>query len=210
VENLELKNCILKSVSSINRSEIDAIIDIHRQELSGGFLSSLGNAALDILFSFAAESKHAILLILLDNHTNKKVIGFLLGALDTKKFYMDFIVKKFFIASLILLPKMISFRKIKKVFETLFYPTKKIHTDLPKSELLDIAILSPYQGQGLAKNLFYGLIELLTKENISSFKITTGESLINAQKFYEKIGAIKVDTVQVHKGENTFVYIYKI
>ena len=45
---------------------------------------------------------------------------------------------------------------------------------------------------------------------IEEFKITTGESLTRAQRFYEKLGAKKDGEVEVHKGQKTYVYRYKI
>ena len=133
--------------------DIKQVVNIHRQEIRQGFLSSLGNKALELLFSLAVESNYGVLLIA-KNANNRKVCGFLLGTVDTGKFYKDFLIKKSFQAIIVLIPKMLSLDTIRKLMETLFYPSKSEIQDMPNAELLDIAIVKEHQGTGLARSLF--------------------------------------------------------
>ena len=198
---------IQESVDSSNF--LKNVIRIHRIEISQGFLSSLGDNALALLFSHASESRFGKLLIAKDASSGQ-IVGFLLGTIDTGAFYKDFLCKKFLKAVFVLAPKLMSFEKLRKVFETLFYPTKEELKTLPKPELLDIAVLKEYQGTGVAQLLFQEFAKNLYAIGIDRFKITTGESLVAAQRFYEKLGAEKAGEVEVHKGQKTIVYIYKI
>lgn len=185
------------------------VIRIHRIEISQGFLSSLGDNALALLFSHASESLFGKLLIAKDASSGQ-IVGFLLGTTDTGAFYKDFLCKKSLKAVFVLAPKLLSFEKVRKVFETLFYPTKSELKALPKPELLDIAVLKKYQGTGVAQILFKEFSKKLCDMGIEEFKITTGKSLAGAQRFYEKLGAEKAGEVEVHKGQKTLVYIYRI
>ena len=185
------------------------VIRIHRIEISQGFLSSLGDSALALLFSHASESRFGRLLIAKDASSGQ-IVGFLLGTIDTGAFYKDFLCKKFLKALFVLAPKLLTFEKVRKVFETLFYPTKEELKELPKPELLDIAILKEYRGTGVAQLLFKEFVKNLYAVGIDKFKITTGESLTTAQRFYEKLGAEKAGEVEVHKGQKTLIYIYRI
>ncbi len=185
------------------------VIGIHRIEISRGFLSSLGDNALALLFSHALESRFGRLLIA-KNALSGQIVGFLLGTIDTGAFYKDFLCRKFFKAIFVIAPKLLSFEKVRKVFETLFYPTKEELKALPKPELLDIAVLKEYQGTGVAQLLFQEFTKKLYAIGIDRFKITTGESLVEARRFYEKLGAKKVSEVEVHKGQKTWVYICRI
>lgn len=185
------------------------VVRIHRTEISQGFLSSLGDNALLLLFSHASESQFGRLLIAKDNESGK-IIGFLLGTIDTGAFYKDFLFKKFLKAVFTLAPKLLSFEKVRKIFETLFYPTKEELKTLPKPELLDIAVCKEYQGTGVAQLLFQKFSENLHAIGIDRFKITTGESLATAQRFYQKLGAENAGEIEVHKGQKTIVYIYNI
>jgi ribosomal protein S18 acetylase RimI-like enzyme len=188
---------------------LKSVIKIHRTEISQGFLSSLGDKALALLFLHASENRFGKLLIATDT-TSGHVAGFLLGTIDTDAFYKQFLYNKFFQAIFVIAPKLMSLEKLRKVFETLFYPTKKELKILPKPELLDIAILKQYQGKGVAQLLFNEFTKKLNAAGIDEFKITTGENLVAAQKFYEKLGAEKADEIEVHKGQKTIVYIFKI
>jgi ribosomal protein S18 acetylase RimI-like enzyme len=192
---------------SVNSSDfLENVIRIHRIEISQGFLSSLGDNALALLFSHASESRFGRLLIAKDTASGQ-IVGFLLGTVDTGAFYKDFLCKKFLKAVFVLAPKLLSFEKVRKVFETLFYPTKRELKTLPKPELLDIAVLKEYQGAGVAQLLFKEFSKKLRYIGIEEFKITTGESLVAAQRFYEKLGAEKAGEVEVHKGQKTLIYI---
>lgn len=185
------------------------VIRIHRIEISQGFLNSLGDNALALLFSHASESRFGRLLIAKDT-SSEQIVGFLLGTIDTGVFYKDFLCKKGLKAVFVLAPKLLSFEKVRKIFETLFYPTKEELKTLPKPELLDIAVLKEFQGTGVAQLLFKEFSMKLRDMGIGEFKITTGESLSGAQRFYEKLGAKKAGEIEVHKGQKTIVYIYRI
>ena len=194
---------------NITSEDIRDVVELHKQEINQGFLSSLGDKALDLLFLHAAESKTGVLLIAKDK-AEGETCGFLLGSLNTGKFYKDFLLKKSFSAFICLIPKLLSPAKIRKILETLFYPTKKNMQNLPDAELLDIAISKERQGTGLAQHLFAEFSNILSKLSIEEFKITTGESLVRAQRFYETLGAKRVKTIEVHRGQKTIVYIYRI
>ena len=185
------------------------VIRIHRIEISQGFLTSLGDNALVLLFSHASKSRFGRILIAKDT-SSRQIVGFLLGTIDTGGFYKDFLCKKFLKAVFVLAPKLLSFEKVRKVLEILFYPTKEDFKALPKSELLDIAVLKEYQGTGVAQLLFQEFAKNLYAIGIDRFKITTGKSLRGARRFYEKLGAEKVGEVEVHKGQKTWIYLYRI
>lgn len=191
----------------VTSKDINQVVKIHRKEINQGFLSSLGDIALGLLFSLAANSKFGILLIAKDINEDK-ICGFLLGTTDTGKFYKDFLLKKSLKAMVFLLPKLFSIDRIRKIFETLLYPSKEEIQNFPKAELLDIAISLEYQGTGLAQQLFREFSKRMLKLGIKNFKITTGESLTKAQRFYESLGAEKVGEVQVHQGSKTVIYVY--
>jgi ribosomal protein S18 acetylase RimI-like enzyme len=202
-----MENYKLQS-DNFSPADIDQAVKIHRQEIGQGFLSSLGDKALELIFSLAASSDAGVLFLARDE--SKTICGFLLGTINTGRFYKHFLLTKSVPAMLYLAPKMISIERIRKVMETLLYPSKKDSDRYPDAELLDIAVLKEKQGTGLAQQLFYAFVEHLRQKGIGEFKITTGETLIRAQKFYEKLGACKVASIEVHKGQKTYIYLYQV
>lgn len=200
---------IYETVTSLLDAEQQQLSKIHRNQLKDGFLSSLGENSLNLLFSFAASSDSG-LLIVAKSKTSNVIIGFLLATTNTTSFYKEFLRKNLFKALWIVLPKLFSISRIVKLMETLMYPLKHELVEYPIAELLDIAISREYQGHGIATDLFHLMVNNFRLLSINKFKITTGEILKGAQHFYTKLGAVQIDTIQVHKGENTIVYEYNI
>lgn len=194
--------------TGITPEDIRQAVVIHRREIGQGFLSSLGDQALELLFSQAANGSAGILLVA-KRRGQRQVCGFLLGALNTAAFYREFLIRKGLKAMITVLPNVLSLEKIWKVLETLLYPKRHART-YPEVELLDIAISSESQGTGLSSLIFHEFTALLRREGVRQFKITTGENLVRAQRFYDKLGAVRVGVIEVHKGQKTVVYTYSI
>jgi GNAT superfamily N-acetyltransferase len=192
---------------NITREEVLQAAVIHRREMRQGFLGTLGDRALEMVFSFACASCAGVLLIAKDG-ANGPVCGFALGALNTGAFYRDFLVRKSFSAVIALFPKLFSLKRIIKICETLVYPLKKDLRDLPKAELIAIALAEQHRGAGLAQLLFHAFSSMLSERGIAEFKITTGEALLHAQRFYEKLGAKRIRSIEVYKGRKAVVYTY--
>lgn len=188
---------------------LSAVARIHREELAQGFLSSLGDRALTMLFAHAATAPSGVLLVARDRDTGR-IAGFLLGTTDTGSFYKEFLRRRALRAAIVLLPRLLSVKRIVKVLETLFYPARRNVRELPGAELLDIAVDSSFQGQGLGRRFFAEFVRVMASRGIRRFRITTGKSLTGAQAFYEKLGAQKVGTMEVHQGAETIVYVYSL
>jgi len=191
-----------------NKQLIEAT-KIQVRELNKGFLSSFGEKALLLIFSHIAESFSGVAVLAIDETTNR-VIGYVLGTLSTKKLYKDFILKKTPQALYYFLPKLLSYKKIKKAFETLLYPSNKISDNLPVPELLDLAVLSEFHGLEVARNLFIHFADELQRRGFSEFKIPTASSLTRAHKFYEKMGAYQDSSFTLHDGQDTLYYVYRM
>ncbi len=196
-------------VSNFEKEEVKQAARIQVEELGEGFLSSFGENALTVIFQHFSESPWGIL-VLAVNPTQEKVIGYVFGSIDTGKAYKEFLIRRILTAIRYFLPKMLSIKRIKKAFETLFYPTKLPSQLLPEVELLDLAVCNEYHGTGVAQQLFQAFVEELKLRGIDAFKIPTSASLGQAHKFYEKMGARKIESIEIHEGEETFLYLYEI
>ncbi|WP_027371214.1 GNAT family N-acetyltransferase [Desulfovermiculus halophilus] len=193
--------------SGFSSSDVNQAVQIQLKEIDQGFLSSLGDKPLRLIFHHIADSRYGIMVMAKDKVSNR-VVGYALGTLSSGKLYKDFILKKLPYALIYFLPKLLSFHRMKKAFETLLYPAKQ-QSNLPTAELLDLAVESTHQGTGVAEDLFRHLEKEFTKRDIRTFQIPTGASLKRAHKFYEKMGAKKSSSFQLHSGEETLVYVYE-
>ena len=197
--------------SEFSLDEVRQAVNIQIQELPKGFLSSLGSKPLELIFSHAALSKFGVL-VLAKEIENNRVIGYVFGATDTSKFYKEFLIKRFFTALIYFFLMLLTMEKIKKAFETLFYPNKKSQNQEEdcKAELLDLAVEKPYHGKEIALNLFGNFVNKCRQLRVSCFDIPTTEGLEQAHRFYEKVGAKKVKTVMIHGEQKTYIYRYRI
>ena len=193
------------NISLATKKDATQIAIIRKREINQGFLSQLGVKFLSKLYKSTMVSPNAFTIVAKDND---KVIGFISGCTNVAKFYHDFFKKYFFQVFFILLPKMFKLSILKKIFETLKYPQQKEEKKLPGAELLTIAILKEYHGQGIAQKMFEKFVKEMKKREIKQFKVIVGESLMRAIRFYEKIGFKFHSSISVHKHKPSSVYIY--
>ena len=195
--------------TGFTRDEIRQAIRIQIQELPQGFLSSLGEKPLELIFAHVASSRWGVFVIAVDAE-KEEVIGYVFGSLDTSRLYKEFLLKKTIVALVNFLPRMLSFERLWKAFETLLYPTKSETIPLPKPELLDLAVLRAYHGKGVAQVLFNTFVDEYRVRGVTAFRIPTSDSLTRAHGFYEKMGAERAGAVDIHRGQQTFLYVYRI
>lgn len=187
--------------------EAKEIANIHMDELATGFLSSLGLSFLSLFYKSIILSPFGFAIVAIDND---RVIGFISGTMDIKKFY-KFFIKKYFVSFFsILAVKLFKPSVFKGFLELLFYPEKIKSPDIPASELLTIAVLSDYHGKGIAQNLLCEFANEMEKRGVNCFKVVVGESLKRAIKFYENAGFKFQEIISPHKDKPSRLYLYKI
>ena len=189
-----------------NKIEADQIAKIHHQEINRGFLSQLGIKFLVNLYKAMIVSDSAFIVVA---EEDGRVIGFISGCTNVSKFYRDFYKKYALSAFFILLPQIFKPSILKKILETLKYP-KEGKKDLPKAELLTIAILKEFHGQGIAQKMFEKFVSEMEKRGINVFKVVVGESLSQAIKYYEKMGFEFHSSCSIHGKELSRIYTYKV
>lgn len=202
---------IKRSIEFVNGPWIDGgfrrLSKIHIEEIDDGFLSTLGPRLLIRLYRTLSTSPHAILIVA---SMNEDISGFICGSTNTGRVYMDFIKRAGLPALWILGPKLVSVKRLRRVLETLLYPRKKENIGLPESEILIFCVSKNFQRQRVGRALFNALIYEFKKRGVDEIKIVTGVNQIQAQMFYESVGAVLASTITVHKGTPSLIYVYKI
>lgn len=190
-----------------SKKEAHQIAKIHKQEINQGFLSSLGVNFLKVFYQAIVSSPYSFIIVAQEND---KIIGFVAGCTNIKKFYGYFLKKYFWVASSILLSKIFKFSNLKKIIEVLLYPHKESKNNIPDTELLSIAVIQEFHGQQIALKMFEKFVEEIKNKKINVFKVVVGEKLKRAIGFYEKMGFKFHSIINVHKNEPSRVYIYEI
>lgn len=190
-------------------SELRAIANIHCQNIDLGFLSKLGKDFLFYLYKAMNLSDGVFLIVAKDQN---QVIGFISGTQGTFSNVYKRLIKSFlFPVSLTLIPRLLDFSNIKKIIEIIFY-TKRNNdfSNLPKAELLSLATCKGYRRTGVSQQLYTILNDQFREIEIERFKITVGEELIGAQKFYEKMGASRQCVLELHSGKSSIIYVVNV
>ena len=187
------------------KKEAEQIAEIHKTEIKKGFLSSLKKPFLTNLYSAIIESDFSFCVAA---EKDNQVIGFIAGTSSINKVYSYFLKKYFFQSVLMLLPQIFNFKKLKKIFESLFYPKKE--NNLPKAELLTIAVKKEFQGQGIANQMFEKFVSEMKNRQVEIFKVIVGEELKPSIKFYEKNGFQFLKKISIHNKQASRVYVYPI
>lgn len=190
-----------------NKNEAGQIAKIHVREINQGFLSQLGEKFLTKLYEAMIVSSEAFIVVAEETDS---VVGFIGGCVNVNHFYRDFLRKHGPGAAFMLLPKIFKPSILKQIFETLRYPHQKEEIEVPKAELLTIAVLREFHRQGLAQKLFAKFISEMNERGIKQFKVLVGEGLSPAIAFYEKVGFRFRSSMVVHKNKLSKIYVYNI
>lgn len=181
--------------------------EIHREAISEGFLSSLGERFLTGLYRHLSGMENAFAFVA---EEEGRVLGFIVGALDTGSVYRSYAQKGGLSAILTLAPKLLSPRRVARVMETVLYPGRKRNDGLPEPEILNFCVRSDQQGKGVGGALFQALCTEFARRGVGEIRIVTGEGQVSAQHFYEAKGAVFAMRTEVHRGTASRVYTYQI
>ena len=194
-------------IHKLNSSDYRRVASLHCDNISQGFLATLGVPFLTLLYEAIDKDSESILLV---ERADSSVVGFVTGTRGLGRIYKQLLLKPlrliYSLKSCLLSPS-----KMYKILEVLLISKgSNISADLPKQELLSIVVNPAYQGGGHAENLFNALCSHFRAEGASSFSIVVGSNLDRAHAFYTKMGSIPVEEIQVHKGADSVVYVKEL
>lgn len=180
------------------------IAEIHKKEISNGFLSSFDTNFLSKIYSSLVGSKDGFCIVA---EESGDIIGFIAGTSDLYKFYHYFFRTNFLAAFLIIFLESFNLPRLKKIFEVICYPYRE--KNVPQAELLTVAVKREFQGHGVAPKMLKEFIPEMEKRKVTSFKAVVGQELSNAISFYEKNNFYLYKKINLH-GRESKIYIYHI
>lgn len=179
------------------------VAQIHSTCIDLGFLSSLGDRFLALVYEAIDADENSVLIL---EKEAGKVIGFVAGGRGMKSIYGKMLLR-FPRVLLALLPSLLNPKKLVKTIELLcFGERQKSFPSCPEAELLSIAVIDSARGGGVAQKMYYALGEHFFKDGESSFCMVVGDRLGNAHGFYKKMGAVPMAQVSVHKDHSSTLY----
>lgn len=189
----------------LENKHAEQIARLHIEGISAGFISSLGIDFVTALYEAIIQNKASFGFVTEDD----KVLGFVAFTTNLGKLYKSVILKKGLRFAFILASKMLSLQRIKKVFETLFYPSRTKKMNLPSAELLSIVVAPQARRKGRATQLVRKGFRRYQKGGIDKVKVLVGVDNEPANKLYLKCGFELAGQIDNHGIRNN-IYVAKI
>ena len=185
------------------KSDYMEVARIHSTCIDLGFLPSLGDRFLALLYEAIDADENSILIL---EKKKDEVIGFAAGGRSMKSIFRKMLSRLPRVV-ITLLPSMINPNKLWKIIELLCFGKKqKPNSSFPEAELFSIAVIDSARGSGLAQKLYYALAQRFFEEGEPAFCMVVGETLRPAHRFYKKMGAVPFAQISVHKGQSSTLY----
>lgn len=180
-----------------------AISKIHINALGGGFLSSLGEDFLKMVYEGIISSKWGVGYV---HIRDSKIVGFITGSMDTSKIFKDIYFKKpLSFGKIIFTQALRNPRTIKKIYQSWRYPD--LVENKVNAELLSIAVIEEFRGKGIGKQLVSELINCFGKNDIQRFTVSVDSSLAGAKEFYKAMGFKITESIDIYdKTMDIFIY----
>jgi len=86
---------------------------------------------------------------------------------------------------------------------------KRFNSVLAGAEILNFAVRPACRGTGVAQMLFTELMEQFRAKGVKRVKVVTSEGQVRAQNFYARMGAKRVGSTSIHKGQNDIVFLFE-
>jgi ribosomal protein S18 acetylase RimI-like enzyme len=174
-------------------TDVGLAATMHASEISEGFLPSLGHPFLARLYRRVVRSPRSFLFVADDDG---RAVGFVAGSEDVGALYRAFLVHDGVPAAVRALPRIV--RSSRRVFETLRYPAGG--TDLPRAELLAIAVAPDARSRGVGHALVEAFTAELRLRNVDGARVVVAADNERAVRMYEACGFKPATRIEVHEG----------
>lgn len=180
---------------------------LHVRCLDQGFLATLGEDFLALMYEAIDQADETTLLV---EEQGGQVLGFITGGTGMGPIYKRMALSPVRLA-MALAPALLRPSKVRRILEILRYSGEGgVPEDLPEAELLSLAVDPEWRGKAVADRLYGRLVEDFRRRGVAAFRITVGDALLPAHRFYQRMGATIAGRVEVHGGEPSKVCVHRI
>jgi ribosomal protein S18 acetylase RimI-like enzyme len=185
-----------------------AVARLHAVAIDQGFLPTLGERFLALLYQAMAADPNSVLLV--ERGASGEVIGFVSGGRGMGSIYRQ-MLRRWPQLVVALLPAVLNPRKVKRIIEIgWFSRQQKPVPGCPQAELFSIAVADSARRTGAAQRLYEGLVAHFARQGEAAFCIVVGDALAPAHRFYRKMGAVPLAHISVHAGQGSTVYRHDV
>ena len=190
-------------IKPLQKDHAAQVAQLHIAGIPTGFISSLGLGFVTALYESISQCPDGFGFV---EEADGRVVGFVAFTTNLKSLYKSILKKNLFRFGFLLFGKLLSFKTIKKVLETLFYPSRVETHELPKAELLSIAVAESDRGKGIAITLIRQGLTECHERGILKVKVLVADFNKPANILYQKTGFEKITQIENH-GIVSNVYV---
>ena len=175
---------------------------LHCEALPDAFLPTLGQGFLRTVYRALARDPSALSLVA---ERQGAVVGFATGVLSSRAFSRAFLRRHGARALLVALPRLVRPAVARGVLESARYAGD--HGSLPDAELLSLGVAAAERSCGLGHRLTTAMLSGLAGLGAERVKVLTGAENREANALFAQLGLRRVDTVAVHDGTASHVWV---
>lgn len=195
-------------IGQATEGRLGEIASLHRASIPSGFLTSLGQAALSAIYGAIIRSPNAFMLVALQED---RCVGFLAASLSTRRVQCDIMATSWRQLAPAVLRQGVRPKIWLGIAELLMYTAKsRRRVATPAAEILNFCVDPSCRGEGIGGKLFREMAREYARRGIRCITIVTGASQREAQRLYEREGALRVGEASVHSSSNAIVYILTV
>jgi ribosomal protein S18 acetylase RimI-like enzyme len=179
---------------------------LHSDGIHTGFISSLGLPFLTTLYRALAESPASFGYVCA---LNSQLVGFISFAADLSSLYRT-VVPRHCLAFLWTIGRhLCSARTARHIADTLLYPRKLTHLELPRAELLSISVDPLVRGRGVGAMLMRHGLQQCSARGLTAVKVLVAASNAPANALYLSSGFRLAARIDRH-GVPSNIYVLRL
>jgi len=183
------------TITELLPEHASAVARLHIDGITTGFISSLGADFVTELYRCVATSEYGFGLVAV---RGDKVVGFVAFTTSINALYRSILLKKGIAFAFMLLPRLLTFKRIRNAFETLFYSARTRKAALPEAELLAIAVAASARKQGVAAGLVREGFSLCSRRAIKRLRVLVAADNKPANSLYRMCGFKFAEQITSH------------
>jgi glycosyltransferase involved in cell wall biosynthesis/ribosomal protein S18 acetylase RimI-like enzyme len=186
------------------RSDARALARLHMSEIATGFLPTLGEGFLRVLYEALTTWSDAVVLVYDDG---AGPAGFVAGVADTGALYKHFIRRFGLKAGMLAIHRLVRPSVLKRAWESMRYGVGEA-ADVP-AELLSMVVAPRARGRHLSVELGTEMLERLSDGGADAVRVVVGSSNAPALGAYHRMGFVDHDHIEIHAGESSEVLLWR-
>ena len=187
---------------------IEQCAEVHQDQIRQGFLTTLGPRFLQLLYRKTARSGNSFLFTAI---SEQEVVGFACGITSMKGFYRQFIFPHGLLIFPLILPRLLSWNRVRSVLELLRYPSKAdAKVELPQTQLLNLCVSNPSHRDAIGSLLLAAVAKEFDCRDVPDFRVVVGQTRSEILRLCEAVGGQQVGETQVHKGAQSYIYVLDV